>query len=119
MAEVRQKIIITKKKVLLDYSHILLSLFHFSYQLIDARHITTTQEMFQYLLRHLEYGTNGGNIRPLITVFPHRKERNKDFQIWNTIMLSWAGYRQADGTVVGDPASVDFTEVNYMTWTLN
>ena len=34
-------------------------------------------------------------------------------------MLSWAGYRQADGTVVGDPASVDFTEVNHMTRTLN
>lgn len=81
-----------------------------SLELIDARHITTTQEMFEYLKKHLVYSTNGGNILPLITVFPQRKELNKDFRIWNSVMLCWAGYRQPDGTVIGDPANADFTE---------
>ena len=107
-----------KEKYLLARSlQITLIVIYFSYQLIDARHITTTQEMFECLKRHLEYSTNGGNIRPLITILPQRKEPNKDFQIWNTLMLSWAGYRQPDGTVIGDPASVEFTEVNHMPYT--
>ena len=28
-------------------------------------------------------------------------------------MLRWAGYRQPDGTVTGDPANADFTEVSH------
>ena len=28
-------------------------------------------------------------------------------------MLCWAGYRQPDGTVIGDPANADFTEVSH------
>ena len=69
--------------------------------------------MFECLKKHLVYSTNGGNILPLITVFPQRKELNKDFRIWNSIMLTWAGYRQPDGTVFGDPANADFTEVSH------
>ena len=71
--------------------------------------------MFEALKKHLDYATNGGNLRSVITIFPPRKEPNKDFRVWNSQLIRYAGYRQPDGTAVGDPASVDFTEVNHLT----
>lgn len=69
--------------------------------------------MFEALKIHLEYATNGGNLRSVITVFPQRKEPNKDFRVWNAQLIRYAGYAQPDGTVIGDPANVDFTEVTF------
>lgn len=88
--------------------------FVFSHQVFDARNVTTPGEMFEALKTHLEYATNGGNVRSAITIFPQRKEPNKDFRVWNSQLIKYAGYRQADGTVIGDPGSVDFTEVFYL-----
>ena len=68
--------------------------------------------MFEVLKKHLECATNGGNLRSVITVFPQRKEPNKDFRVWNSQLIKYAGYAQPDGTVIGDPASVEFTEVS-------
>lgn len=34
-----------------------------------------------------------------------------DFRIWNSQLIRYAGYRQPDGSVLGDPANVDITEV--------
>ncbi|XP_064301356.1 nitric oxide synthase 3 isoform X1 [Phalacrocorax carbo] len=34
-----------------------------------------------------------------------------DFRIWNTQLIRYAGYRQPDGSVLGDPANVDITEL--------
>ena len=83
----------------------------FPYQVYDARHAATPREMFEAIKTHLEYATNGGNLRSVITIFPQRKEPNKDFRVWNSQLIRYAGYAQADGTVIGDPANVDFTEV--------
>ena len=35
----------------------------------------------------------------------------KDLRIWNSQLIRYAGYEQPDGSVIGDPASVDFTKV--------
>ena len=35
----------------------------------------------------------------------------KDFRVWNSQLVRYAGYKQADGTIIGDPANVEFTEV--------
>lgn len=77
--------------------------------------MTTAKEMFEALKKHLEYATNGGNLRSVITIFPQRKEPNKDFRVWSSQLIRYAGYRQHDGTVIGDPASVEFTEVIHLT----
>ena len=87
----------------------------FSCQVFDARHVTTAKEMFEVLKKHLAYATNGGNVRPVITIFPQRREPHKDFCVWNSQLIKYAGYRQPDGTVIGDPGSVEFTEVNHVT----
>uniref|UniRef100_A0A8C4UW58 Nitric oxide synthase 3 n=1 Tax=Falco tinnunculus TaxID=100819 RepID=A0A8C4UW58_FALTI len=67
--------------------------------------------MFSFLCTHIQYATNRGNIRSAITIFPQRMPGRGDFRIWNTQLIRYAGYRQPDGSVQGDPANVDITEV--------
>ena len=50
--------------------------------------------------------------RSTITIFPQRKRPFKDFRVWNSQLIRYAGYKQSDGSVIGDPANVEFTEVN-------
>ncbi|XP_076335461.1 nitric oxide synthase, inducible-like isoform X2 [Tachypleus tridentatus] len=77
----------------------------------DARRVQTTREMFEALCRHLEYGTNGGYLRSMITIFPQRINDREDFRLWNPQLISYAGYLQPDGNVTGDPGRVHFTRV--------
>ncbi|XP_018431363.1 PREDICTED: nitric oxide synthase, endothelial-like, partial [Nanorana parkeri] len=79
-------------------------------QVFDARDCRTTHEMFTYICNHIKYATNRGNIRSAITVFPQRKDGSSDFRIWNSQLMRYAGYRQQDETVVGDPINVELTE---------
>ncbi|CAJ0941769.1 unnamed protein product [Ranitomeya imitator] len=80
-------------------------------QLFDARDCRTTHEMFTYICNHIKYSTNKGNIRSAITIFPQRKDGTSDFRIWNSQLIRYAGYRQEDETVVGDPMNVELTEL--------
>ncbi|KAL3867553.1 hypothetical protein ACJMK2_040440 [Sinanodonta woodiana] len=80
-------------------------------QLFDARHVTTARGMFEAICNHIKYGTNDGNIRSAITIFPHRISGKRSFRVWNSQLFSYAGYKQSDGTVIGDPIHVEFTEV--------
>lgn len=80
-------------------------------QIFDCRHVKTASEMFHCLLEHIQYATNEGKLRSTITIFPQRKEKGKDFRVWNAQLVRYAGYQQPDGTVVGDPASVEITEI--------
>ncbi|XP_062424602.1 nitric oxide synthase 3 isoform X2 [Rhea pennata] len=96
-------------------------------QVFDARDCANVGEMFSFLCTHIQYATNRGNIRRLhppaatsppacsprsaITIFPQRVPGRGDFRIWNTQLIRYAGYRQPDGSVLGDPANVDITEL--------
>ncbi|CAM4599283.1 nitric oxide synthase 3 isoform X1 [Lepidochelys kempii] len=80
-------------------------------QVFDARDCTSVQEMFGFLCTHLQYATNRGNLRSAITIFPQRAPGRGDFRIWNSQLIRYAGYRQPDGSVLGDPANVDITEL--------
>ena len=44
-------------------------------------------------------------------MFPQRTLGRGDFRIWNSQLVRYAGYRQQDGSVRGDPANVEITEV--------
>ena len=35
----------------------------------------------------------------------------KEFRVWNSQLIRYAGYKQINGTIIGDPANVDFTTV--------
>ncbi|XP_032898999.1 nitric oxide synthase, brain isoform X1 [Amblyraja radiata] len=80
-------------------------------QVFDARDCSTAHSMFNYICNHIKYATNKGNLRSAITIFPQRTDEKHDFRIWNNQFIKYAGYRQPDGSIVGDPASVDLTEV--------
>ncbi|XP_041349355.1 nitric oxide synthase, brain-like [Gigantopelta aegis] len=87
-------------------------------QMFDARHVRTAKEMFDAICKHVKYAMNNGNLRSSITVFPKRTDPKDDFRIWNTQLIRYAGYRQPDGSVIGDPVNCDFTEVCInMGWT--
>ncbi|XP_029469395.1 nitric oxide synthase, inducible [Rhinatrema bivittatum] len=80
-------------------------------QVFDARKSTTAKEMFEHICRHLRYATNNGNIRSAITVFPQRTDGKHDFRVWNSQLIRYAGYQMPDGSILGDPASVEFTQL--------
>ncbi|XP_011410183.2 PREDICTED: nitric oxide synthase, endothelial-like [Amphimedon queenslandica] len=80
-------------------------------EVLDAREVDSAKEMFEALCDHLRYATNQGSIRSTITVFRHRTRANSDFRVWNSQLIRYAGYKQQDGSIIGDPDSVEFTEV--------
>ncbi|XP_027562464.1 nitric oxide synthase, endothelial-like, partial [Neopelma chrysocephalum] len=80
-------------------------------QVFDARDCAGVGEMFSLLCSHIQFATNRGNIRSAITIFPPRAPGRGDFRIWNPQLIRYAGYRQPDGSVRGDPANVDITEL--------
>uniref|UniRef100_A0A8D2MKC1 Nitric oxide synthase n=1 Tax=Zonotrichia albicollis TaxID=44394 RepID=A0A8D2MKC1_ZONAL len=80
-------------------------------QVFDARDCTTAHGMFNYICNHIKYATNKGNLRSAITIFPQRTDSKHDFRIWNAQLIRYAGYKQPDGSVLGDPANVELTEI--------
>uniref|UniRef100_A0A7N8XU71 Nitric oxide synthase n=1 Tax=Mastacembelus armatus TaxID=205130 RepID=A0A7N8XU71_9TELE len=80
-------------------------------QVFDARDCTTAHGMYNYICNHIKYATNKGNLRSAITIFPQRTDGKHDFRVWNTQLIRYAGYKQPDGQILGDPANVEFTEI--------
>ena len=71
----------------------------------DRRDLESEEEMFQAILDHIAAATNGGELRSTITVFKPDGRR-----IWNPQFCRYAGYRQADGSILGDPMQLELTE---------
>ena len=79
-------------------------------RVLDRRHLTTPDAIFEACVEHLRLATNGGRLRPVMTVFGAGDARRAP-RIWNSQLIRYAGWRQPDGTVLGDPAQVEFTQV--------
>jgi nitric-oxide synthase len=77
---------------------------------VDARELTTAGDVFDACVDHLRRSTNGGRIRPMITVFAPADGNGDGPRIWNDQLIRYAGYRRSDGSVLGDPEQADFTE---------
>lgn len=90
-------------------NHCIGRLFWDKLEVIDARHIETSDEVFKYLFQHIRIATNNGKIKPLITIFKPKIRGIRKIKIWNHQLLRYAGY-ETDHGVVGDPDSVDFTK---------
>ncbi|XP_075881910.1 nitric oxide synthase 1 isoform X2 [Nelusetta ayraudi] len=80
-------------------------------QVFDARDCSTAHGMYNYICNHIKYATNKGNLRSAITIFPQRTDGKHDYRVWNSQLIRYAGYKQPDGSVLGDPANVEFTEI--------
>jgi nitric oxide synthase oxygenase domain/subunit len=71
----------------------------------DRRDLDSEEEMFDAILDHIAAATNGGELRSTITVF-----RPDGRRIWNPQFYRYAGYRQPDGSILGDPMQLDLTQ---------
>ena len=86
-------------------------------KLLDARHATSADEIAEACWEHLRIATNGGALRSVITVGPLPLADGREYKILSPQLIRYAGYRNADGTVTGDPAQVGITEaVTRMGW---
>lgn len=74
----------------------------------DCRNITDEKEVFESLVEHLRLGINEGNLRAVISIF---KNHSPLIRLYNPLLLMFAGYVQEDGTVLGDPATVELTQI--------
>lgn len=84
-------------------------LFWPSLRVRDLRHVSNPGEVHAALLDHAEAATNGGKIQPMLTVFAPADRDGAPVRIWNHQLFGYAGYRQGDGTLVGDPRNEAFT----------
>lgn len=82
-----------------------------SLEVRDLRHLTTAEAVFVALVEHLREATNGGAIRSRMSVFAPPQPGQPGIRIWNPQLIRYAGYRQPDGSIVGDPLYVELTEL--------
>jgi len=80
-----------------------------SLELLDARAADSPAEVFEACIKHLQFATNGGRLCSAVTVFRAADAAGHGIRIWNRQLIRYAGYRNADGTVLGDPEQVAFT----------
>jgi nitric-oxide synthase, bacterial len=77
----------------------------------DRRDVTSAQDIAAESVRHLREATNGGRIRPTITVFAPDSPGRPGPRIVSPQLIRYAGYKTADGAVTGDPANADLTRL--------
>ncbi|GAB2756799.1 nitric oxide synthase oxygenase [Salinifilum aidingensis] len=75
----------------------------------DLRHVHGVDDVARECVRHLRRATNGGKIRPVISVFPPETPERPAPRIWNEQLIRYAGHERDDGGVLGDPAHSEFT----------
>ncbi|HEX4200696.1 MAG TPA: nitric oxide synthase oxygenase, partial [Chthoniobacterales bacterium] len=76
----------------------------------DLRHLNAPEQVFAALVDHIVVSTNGGRIIPMISVFASGSAQKPKVRIWNRQLIGYAGYLQADGSVLGDPSNLSFTQ---------
>lgn len=77
----------------------------------DLGHLTTAEEIFDEIVDHIQQATNGDNIRSTISIFAPDSPGQPGIRIWNPQLIRYAGDRQPGGTIVGDPAQAELTEI--------
>ncbi len=82
-----------------------------SLQVRDRRDVDTADGVAAECAVHLRTATNGGRIRPTITVFAPDGPDRLGPRIWNEQIVRYAGYQRPDGTVHGDPRNADLTSL--------
>ena len=78
----------------------------------DHRDLDAPEAIYESLCDHMTLAYNGGKIRSVMTVFaPSNKTSRHAIRIWNHQLCGYAGYRQANGRITGDPKNTEFTEM--------
>ncbi len=77
----------------------------------DRRDVTAACDIAAESVAHLREATNGGRIRPAITVFAPDAPDQPGPRIVNSQLVRYAGYEADDGDVTGDPANTGITRL--------
>jgi len=77
----------------------------------DRRHVTAADDIAAEAIVHLREATNGGRIRPLITVFAPEAPGRPGPRILNAQLIRYAGYEMGGGAVTGDPVNTGITRL--------
>jgi nitric-oxide synthase, bacterial len=76
----------------------------------DRRQVSAADQIAAECMTHLHEATNGGQIRPVITVFAPDAPGRPGPRIVNSQVIGYAGH-QAGGAVIGDPAHLEVTRL--------
>lgn len=79
-------------------------------KVFDKRHLVTEKDIFDAIVNHCAYATNKGQIISTVTIFSQKTDDATEIRIWNPQIIRYAGYKQEDGTIIGDPEHVEITE---------
>lgn len=79
-------------------------LFWQTMHVLDVRELQDEAAIFEALKHHITFATNGGKIKPTISVF------HPNVRIWNHQLLRYAGY-EINGEILGDSDSLEFTQI--------
>ncbi|KAF2672562.1 hypothetical protein BT63DRAFT_396259 [Microthyrium microscopicum] len=91
---------------------------HETLVLKDLRHITSSLEMANEVIKGMQEAFNKGSIRPTTFVFPARTVDQRGPMIISQQLLAFAGYKMNDGSILGDPANVQLTkDIIELGWT--
>ena len=75
----------------------------------DRRDVTAAADIAAESVEHLRDATNGGRVRPVMTVFAPDAPGRPGPRILSSQLIRYAGYRNPGGAVTGDPANVELT----------
>jgi nitric-oxide synthase len=86
-------------------------LYWHSLRVRDRREVTAAPDIAAESVLHLREATNGGKVRPVITVFAPDAPGRPGPRILNSELVRYAGHQAADGGVTGDPATTGVTRL--------
>ncbi|MFP5019196.1 nitric oxide synthase oxygenase [Pseudonocardia phyllosphaerae] len=81
-----------------------------SLQVRDLRHLHDPADVAQESVGHLRAATRDGRIRSTMTVFAPDRPGRPGPRIRNDQLIRYAGHRNPDGSVTGDPGQAGFTD---------
>jgi nitric-oxide synthase, bacterial len=76
----------------------------------DLRGVRDADVIAEHCRHHLQLAGNGGKVRPVVSIFAPERPGLPAPQIWNEQLIRYAGYRRSDGSVLGDPRYLGFTD---------
>jgi nitric-oxide synthase, bacterial len=79
-------------------------------QVRDRRQVTAAGQIAAECITHLREATNGGQIRPMITVFAPDAPARPGPRILNSQLIGYAGHQPGDA-VIGDAAHLEITHL--------
>jgi len=88
---------------------------HFWRQLdvFDCRSLQTKASILQALKNHVAFSYNEGAIKSAVTIFAPRDKSSESIdpvRVLNHQLIRYAGFKKEDGTILGDPHSLNFSE---------